>query len=250
MRLQMGRNSINWNRTALILLSGFITLFILASYKVGWVHPESLIYFKNAGEPSPFGWLQRSLDFKQFDVGGWPRARFLSNLFFLIDADFRYLFAKYFVPHPSISVTWIFSLFAAPFLLFKVLLQRYQCKERAFLGVLFFLCSVGFLSTVSLRFHPGKPMALVGTLLVFWMAAKANTPWKRFTLCLLTYFLLFFDESLLFLLAAVPILYPNLFLTDKRPDLKFCFRLGVHFGLLCPLSRCVLPSSHQHPWLW
>lgn len=94
--------------------------------------------------------------------GGVSRPRFYSWYFGVLNVKFRHLlFSHISTPHPAITLTWFFTLFALPFYFFKFIsIFTSAHKRAAILATACIVCSIGNLSTMTMYFHAGKPMSL------------------------------------------------------------------------------------------
>lgn len=225
------KSSIRFERWPALLFLGALSYVcggVLADYGGTWMHPEmTLEYHRSAlrNGPAPgFADLALAFDYKAFDTLDWPRARFLSNLVLILNAKFRLYLFQFIPPHPSLSLTWPVSLLS-PILLYRLIRRLDQDQDCAWLGVTLYVLSTGFLSGLSLLFHPGKPLTTPYLLLVLLLAARMDQgeadPKARsrleaaLTLTLCGAGLL--DETALFAVAAVPIVFPSLL---AAPDFR------------------------------
>ncbi len=174
--------------------------------------------FKNA-------WDSRGMD-------GDMRPRFLSYLTAIWTIKLRVILWDFVPPHPSFSLTWLFSLILAPWLLYRFLRSELACRSAAMLGVGLYMISAGYLSSATMLFHPGKPLASVAIILTLYMSMRAerhikaglwpietprfSKPMLLFLVCVLPIMLLT-DETALFSLAIIPV-WNYRFFTPRRFD--------------------------------
>ncbi|MCX6348057.1 MAG: discoidin domain-containing protein, partial [Candidatus Aureabacteria bacterium] len=141
-----------------------------------WTHPEIVFRcipnaFKNGTRLVP-GDLLRGFDCWSFD--SIARARFLSYAVQIINAKFRVWLWEYLPPHPSLSLTWIFSLILSPLLLFKFLRNFARSHLSAWSGISLYILSLGFLSGITLLFHAGKPLTLFAAILSLYLSSRID----------------------------------------------------------------------------
>jgi hypothetical protein len=144
------------------------------------------------------------------------RARFLSYLSLLIDYRLRVFLYRPILVFPTFSVTWLFTLFASPYLLFCVCRKLHFRKYSSLFAAMIYLSSTAFLSGFSMFFMPGKPLSMFMALLIAYLAIdlveaeRSATPSssllrKRLQIAGLVFFGLFLDEMFFVVLAMVPI---------------------------------------------
>lgn len=157
----------------IFILAAAVVLLLLGDYSATWMHPELPARdipnaLKNGNGYVP-GDILRGLDYMSFD--GFPRARFLSYAFQIANIKFRvWLFARI-LPHPSLSLTWIFSLLLSPILLYRLVCNLTGRRIAAWAGLSLYCLSTGFLSGVVLLFHPGKPLTNFAAILCLYLAS-------------------------------------------------------------------------------
>ena len=113
-------------RNPALLLLAVVYLWVLPrclSYQNAWMEPEEFrmkTFLLKTGPALNSGDLKTGLDWKVFEYK--PRCtRPLSSYFEIMDTKFRSWAWRFVCPHPSLSLTWIFSLVLAPLLLFRLL---------------------------------------------------------------------------------------------------------------------------------
>lgn len=233
------------------LLYAYIRVaLLLADYSIGWVLSEGAwrVHIAPLGFPTSFAALANVFNWPLFEYV--PRVtRPLSSLFELFDTPFRAALWKYFPPHPSISLTWIFSLVVSPILLATVLRQLKIGGRVTAITVALFVANPGVISLEAFLFRPGKVLANAVILLCLWLAgrqqaalslADANAwPTIRFAaLCVVALVCLFTDEAAIMLYPAMALLFP---------DVVFRSRLTTALFALIPIAyvaivKFVLPG--------
>ena len=156
--------------------------------------------------------------FDVWSLDGGARPRFVSYLCAIWTAKARLALWDFLPPHPSFSPVWIFSLLLAPWLLYRFLKGELECRWSALLGTGLYMVTAGYLSSASMLFHPGKPLANVVVIWTLYAAMRANrraeslptpetprysAPMAFFLVGILPV-LLFTDETALFALAILP----------------------------------------------
>ncbi len=113
----------------------------------------------------------RGLEVLSFE-GSNPRVRFISNLFLLLNVKLRVWLWNYFPPHPSFSLTWIFSLILSPVIFYRLIVSLTDDRSAGWIGLSIYFLSIGFLSGVLHLFHPAKPLANFWTILCFYCLSR------------------------------------------------------------------------------
>jgi hypothetical protein len=212
------------------LLFSFIEVIrLLSDYAVCWAlieggwKPQIVAW----GFPRSLSDLRHVFNWSLFEYE--PRlTRPLSSLFELFDTPFRTMLWHVIPPHPSLSLTWILSLFVAPLLLFLVLRQLKISDCGAALAMALYVANPGVLSLESLMFRPGKALANVAILVCLWLAGRQDIAYKQgaatsrqmtisFTcLCLVTFAFLFIDEVALIVYPAIALLFPRIVFRNRE----------------------------------
>lgn len=221
----------------ILAFSYSILIHFLFDYGTVWMQPENLWNWKpkilSNGPGFKVSDLRLWLDWQLFEAQ--PRlSRPFSSIFEIVDARFRALLWQYTVPHPSLSLIYIFAFLLSPFYLFKALREFGVAFPTASFGFSFFLLSPGNLSTSIMLFRPAK--ALTNFFLAFFLyhfircekeipssftvdpAGKKKFIW----LCLVLFLSLFVDETSLLLLFTMPLLFPRLILSRARLGIFTC----------------------------
>jgi hypothetical protein len=216
---------------------------LLADYGVGWVLSEGTwrVHIAPLGFPTSFAAFANVFNWPLFEY--LPRVtRPLSSLFELFDTPFRAALWKYFPPHPSISLTWIFSLVVSPLLLAAVLRQLKVSGRVTAITVALFVANPGVMSLEVFLFRPGKVLANAAILLCLWLTGRQQAalsradagagPTIRFAvLCLVALICLFTDEAAVMLYPAMALLFP---------DVVFRSRLTTAIFALIPIAYVVI----------
>lgn len=212
----------------LFLASSSYMIFYVMSSKTGWMQPETFIWKSQIIQDVKSGsWLtviKRIFDLSIFEFA--PRTtRPLASLFEIVDTAFRSYLWKYVTPHPSFSLSWIFTLIVSPLILYRILVLRgvSSFASLALIGV--YLTQMGTLSSVAMLFRSGKPLTLC-LLIVCWylceLLIRDGFQLKRYYMLLSALFIsCLFDEYTLltYILSAVLLAH---FLRDQ-PRLLMSF---------------------------
>lgn len=227
-----------WKRIAAFFLISAVALMVLNdayNIKNGWIHPETVVWSvkylmddtheKIGLSFNIFEELKRVFWWEQFidsDVDG-GQTRLLTAAFGLIDIKFRTWLFQYLPPHPAISLSWIFTLFLIPLLLFRFL--RMYIK----LGVIgsavvtvSFLASPATGSLTFFNFHHGKMLSVFFIVLTLniciWLndlsSFSKNQNNKKIGILILlgiSLFLSLYSDSLVFVMfLLIPLFFPRL----------------------------------------
>lgn len=230
---------------AVFVISFLYVLTLIADYDLNWTHPEVVRIqipgaVKNGVAIVPAD-LLRGFDVSSYDWGGgrYGRSRFVSYFFSTFNVKIRLLLLRFFPPHPSLSIIWIFTLILSPILFFKLIHQLTGDRKAAWVGASLFLLSTGTLSGITMLFHPAKPLALffilAGCNLGFRLGQLARREEyfsRRYNLLLagllgVSLAACFTDETAWYIFICVPILSPGI-LRDKR---RGWFTIGLYFSM-------------------
>ena len=211
------------NNPAVILLL-FVYLFfipVLLSYDHAWMQPEEFAYKTEVFTKGPaIQWndLKAGLDWLGFEQAPRP-TRPLSAYFEIIDTKFRSWAWHFIFPHPSLSLTWIFSFIGTPLLLFQLLRYWKVGINTAMAIIAFYLMTPAIMSYAVMLFHPGKPMSNFSIVLCLYLASLLQ---KKFLdqdkpipiisyLCFwsIAAFSFYWDEIMWVIIPAVMILFPR-----------------------------------------
>lgn len=232
----------------LFILACSYICFVLLSRENAWVIQERL-GVKSAVLGSPWSFpqdLKESLfNWKLFDPA--PRVRPLSNLFIVLDTRARRWLWNYVPPHPSLSLTFLFSLVLSPYFLLKLFRGMGLSRDEAFGLSSLYISSPGLLSLVCMYHRPAKPLVNFLFIYSIYLASRLSRPSdppapqsrldRHFFLLIGAVFLSFFcDETALLLFLAVPLLFPRSLVPWPRSVLYLCL-----VPLVSLLHLAVLP---------
>lgn len=238
-------------RTPALLLLGvyFFIFFVLLSYDHAWMQPEEFSLksgILQAGSCVSRADLQRGLNFRFFEYA--PRyTRPLSNYFEIINTKFRAWLWDHFLPHPSLSLTWIFSLILSPWLLYRFLRNFRVSADVAMCAVCLYLLNPGFLSSVVMLFRPAKAMANFSIILCLYLGSYLHrritkdcngageqspdtAPRGFISLAGVIFFSFFWDETALVIYPAMILFFPRLFMNAKRLIVYALLPPGVYLS--------------------
>ena len=226
----------------------FVLKLAFFDYEYHWAQPENYNYsLKSALRDGPGLHLSSfiaALDTPNFNDGS--RGRQLSFLFQILNGKFQAWVFNNIGPHPTASLNWFFVLGLSPIFFFLFLRNLIGSSGPAWGGLAVYTASAGYLSSVFLSFHPGKPIGNCFMILCLyvaskiWLQLKASKEFQReqfhwFSLLLGLMFLSFFlDEVTWFVGIAIPVLFPSLFLVGKHRLLRvvsFSSTFAVYLGI-------------------
>ena len=172
-------------RNPCILLLTFVYLWIIPnclSYQNAWVEPEELhiksCILKTGTDLNPAD-IKQGLFWQFFEYK--PRCtRPLSSYFEIVDTKFRCWLWHFICPHPSLSLTWIFSLFLAPLFLYLLLRDLGISLNTAAALTAFYLATPGVLSFEAMLFRPAKPMTNFAIILCLFLASLLKKRYLRY----------------------------------------------------------------------
>ena len=228
--------------SALLLL--FVFIFIIPhclSYDNAWLQPEIPALKVNvlrAGPNLSLYDLKHGLN--AFEFNGQIRCtRPLSSYFEILDTKFRCWLWKFMMPHPSLSLTWIFSLILAPLLLYGLLRNRTISTNTAIGLVSLYLATPGVLSYETMLFKAAKPMTNFAIILCLYVASLLQKyfieknrppPLKPFIFFwLLSECSIYWDETALLIFPCMLVLFPGIF---KRKLYLFLWLLIPIFAFI------------------
>ena len=203
----------------------FIPLFL--SYDRVWVLPEEF-YFKTVvlthGPALQLNDLKLGLNCMGFENA--PRlSRPLSSYFEILDTKFRCWLWHYVLPHPSLSLTWIFSFIGTPLLLYRLLRYWKVSVNTAMAMTAFYLMTPEVMSCAVMLFHPGKPMAHFFMVFCLYQASQLQKGFldqdKPIPVIDYIYFWLlsalsfYWDETMWVILPALWVLFPRVIAGKK-----------------------------------
>ncbi len=213
---------------AIFFLAALYISFLLCNYGLQWMNPELSLYIPRAlqnGTNFRLDDILRGFDWLRFD--GTARARFVDHFFMILNIKFRVWLWNFIPPHPSLSLIWIFLFFSA-ILFYKLIYNLTKSRNAAWAGLSLFLLSKGFLNSISMIFHPGKPLVIFLTVFCLYLTSQIvqNLHQREFfsmksiilyLILLVSMVVAFFtDETGWFIFICLPVLFPSLFLIPKK----------------------------------
>ena len=105
--------------SALLVFVYLYVVFVFLDYQHAWMIPEAFIwkqYILETGKNFLLSDIPRALDSVSFELSS-RSTRPLSELLEIFDTKFRVWLWQYLTPHPSLSLTMIFTLIFSPILL-------------------------------------------------------------------------------------------------------------------------------------
>lgn len=225
-----------------LLLLFFVYLFILfqlSNFTNTFMHPE----FKNIEA----GYLKTGMAFtkKDFinvwdwriDEEGYPRTtRWLSWFMDLVNVKFRVWLWRFILPHPSFSITWLWSLIINPWLLFVYLRKKRISKDIALIVIAFYLMTPYVLSSVFVLFRTGKILAHFFMLLALVMVSLNEEQPSKETyfvgFCLSLMLGAFCDETAFIIIPMICFLHPEYIFRKMRwvRVLLILLLIGIAYG--------------------
>lgn len=252
--------------TALLLAIGHL-IFVLFDYPHLLVHPHlpGDIWPSFIKEGPSWDWKDWIRPFQDIGARGEYRPRFLTNAILLVDTKLHLFCLRYFLTHPTASLSWIATLFVGPIFFYKLLQLWTNSKGAALASVALYLSSIGFLSGFSMAFMPGKFLTSVVYILLFYLLAKiqkqkggplffqisSSSRWLVSSILFLSFFL---DEVPVFLIVIIPIFFFDLFyhpLHTKKDIYLFTkniFWFCFPFLLFLAVVLLWIPLLTQHFW--
>jgi hypothetical protein len=243
---------------------------MLFDYNLNWMHPE--VPFRHIPSILKNGNRFVAADFlRAFDwwgPDGGARARIVSNFFQIVNLKFRIWLFQYIVPHPSLSLSWLFSLILSPLFLFKLTYNLTSSRIRSWVCITLYLVSVGLLSNVVMLSHPAKPLSNFFLILCLFVASQINITLQKegrfskgsFLLYLFLLALLFLafltDEFCYFIFIAIPILFPQIFLAKQRRIIKVLLYFTplitffISIVIIAPRLAARLDPAMGFPYWW
>ena len=224
---------------------GIYFFILLSSYDHVWMHPEEFkikSYVLEHGVGLRGEDIKRGLNWPVFE-GAARFTRFLSSYFEIVDTKFRAWVWHYLPPHPSLSLTWIFSLLFSPVFLFLFLRNLKIDSTVALSAVLWFMLTPGFLSTVVMLFRPAKAMTNFSIIFFLYLASnvarRENISFKAYLGLMSFMFINFFwDETALLMYPLCAIFFPRLLEHRKR----LIIFLSIPF-LVCVFYFYLIPHA-------
>jgi hypothetical protein len=239
-----------WLARAFAVSALLIVAWCLADYSINWMHPERYYWEKR-------NWLDQTHLYWS-DIGRFfdcayvtencTRSRFLSYLIGYVDMYFRVWLFEFIPPHPTVSLSWLFS-FGALYFFYRSVVELTQDRFTALLGVGLYALSAGFLSLFLLLFHPAKPLASFFAMFCtylsirIWQSPDSPAVGKTVALCGSMFLAFFADETAWVLWIIVPMFCPN------PLDRRYWWRLAcilATFPVFLGLLTWPIPEIVRH----
>lgn len=197
--------------------------------------------------------IKLGLDWETLEYAPRP-TRPLSNYFSILDIKFRVWLWRFMPPHPSLSLTWIFSLFLSPVFLFLLLKSWKLDTNVGLAGVCLYLLSPGLLSLVVVLFRPGKAMANFFIIFCLYLASRLTSGeggkisfMKYLGFLAIVFISSFWDETALLIYPAVGLFFYPLFTDKKRLVLFLSLPFLVLSFYLYLIPALTLQAGHALP---
>ena len=251
------------NKPAALLLL-FVYLVLLPSclsYEHAWMFPDQ--FFRKSGIIA----TGSSLNIHDIKAGmNWqlfeytPRiTRPLSSYFEILDTKFRIWLWHYLFPHPSLSLTWIFSLGLAPFFLYRLLRNFQVGANTAIAMVSFYLMTPGVLSGPVSMCRPAKTLTNFFIIFCLYLASElkkkyldkgrivpAAVFWAFLAFCLLSFY---WDETALLIAPSVFFFFPGLFKGRNKLVLLGLVPAMIAFIYFQAIPWLAVWAGYPYPWL-
>lgn len=226
-----------------VLAVAYLQVFlVLGNYGSVWAQPEEFEwreYILMDGGALSTADLRRGLNWRIFEYE--PRStRPLSHYFEIVDTKFRAALWAVRVPHPSLSLTWIFLLIATPALFFRLLRNLSVPSTLAGMITALYVANPGTLSLAAVDFRPAKPLANFAIVCSLWGASRLSagdaahrqhTESPFLALCLFMFVSFLFDETALLSFPALLLLFPAVvFRTPTRIVTFFMLPVVTYFA--------------------
>lgn len=219
---------------------------ILLNYDNAWIHPENIKNIRQSvcrnGPQFTLPDLKQAFNYKAFELGAPRLTRPLSSAFQLLNIKIRLYLWKWFVPHPSFSISWFFAFILSPILMFLFFRNFKIDPLISFFGVAFYHTSIAFLGPIIMLFHPAKAFANFTIVLIFWLMSKAHNRKDIFITFLILGISFFWDESVLFVFGFAIIFFYMKFHEELKKSKQI-----IWLGLL-PITY-FLCISKIFPWI-
>lgn len=216
----------------LVITYGYI-ISLVADPQSGWVFPEAYAFKSYVVQKMPLsvsGIVQGTFNNRAFDAND-RNTRLLANTFEIFDTHFRSWLWRYIEPVPSLSLTYLFSLILGPWLFYRLLRSLGIRSSIAIFAMAIMLLNPGSLSLVVMLFRPAKAMMnfwLIVSLLLASLIHLQNCgvkPQGKLPLNLMLggsiFLALLFDETGVVIVLAILVLFPSVFLRDRRTILGY-----------------------------
>ncbi len=188
---------------------------------------------------------------------GMSRARYVSDLFELVDIKFRIWLFKHFLPHPTLSLTWLFNLILSPIFLYRLIGDMTSSRKASWIGISIYGLSSGFLYVFTYLDQPAKPLTNFFAVFSIYLAGRVAVAEKKlgcltksafanYLILLGVLFLAFCtDESAWFLYICLPVLFPAVFLVKGKKVIIIGLYALLLLGFLLTVTY-LIPAIVEH----
>ncbi len=160
---------------ALLVVELAFIFFVLLNHYFAWISNENdtihAWVYKNGKAWRWEDWL-RFLDNEVIEGYADRVSRPINDFFHIVNAKFRAFCWDYMPPHPSLSMIWPLCFTIVPICLYKFFRNMGCYAIVALTGVIFYLGSIGFLSSIVMYIHPAKMLANIGAVLVLYWGSR------------------------------------------------------------------------------
>jgi hypothetical protein len=227
----------------LVLIVAYVQVgLVLSDYSSVWAQPEEFEwreYILMNGPSLSKADVARGLNWRIFEYE--PRStRPLSHYFEIVDTKFRAALWTIAVPHPSLSLTWLFLLAATPMLFFALLRNLAVPAGLAGMITALYVANPGTLSLLAVDFRPAKPLANFAIVCAVWWASRIHAsgvvrhPYMDdafYGLCVFMLASFLVDETALLSFPAVLLLFPAMvFASATRVAAFFALPVVTYFA--------------------
>lgn len=221
--------------TLLLIISFLYIGYLIINPKHSWVQPETFVYKHYIMQHAMSIQSVIKDTFNTWVFEGENRiTRPLSTTFEIIDTHFRAWLWQFMTPMPSLSLSFIFSIFLASYLFYHLLRNWGIRPMIAQFATAFMLLSPGTLSLVTMLFRPAKPLMNFWIIFCLYLASIIHkqdtvsaTNRKTFLLVCLLWLSVFtaflFDETALIISIVIAFFFPSAIL--KNYQRMFAFSL-------------------------
>ena len=169
-----------------VVFAGFAAFVIsyFADYGHWFIHPHQFeIHLPRLLAGGPQISLRSFLNiFQQFDPTE-SRPRFLAYAIIWANLHMRMWLYEWFVLYPPFSIGWILEALVGPFLFFRLVRNMSGDRAAAWIALIVYITSIGFLSGFAMPLMPSKPLTNVVFIATLWLLSEAKlraTPGQMF----------------------------------------------------------------------
>lgn len=149
-------------------------LAIVSRYDVCFQNSETVCGFvphrlKNG---NGFTWKDFPTAIDVWGSDGASRPRYVSAYADIVTTKSRLALWDYVLPHPTFTPLWALTVVLATVLLYRFLVIATDDRQTALVGAALYLVSPGLLSSCTMMFHSGKPLANVVVIAALWLSAR------------------------------------------------------------------------------